>query len=152
MRTKQRNRLIVLAMMVIGVGAAAALMLVALNENINLFYSPTQVVEDEAPRGHTIRVGGIVAEGTVKRDPGSLRVRFDVSDGAHAVTVHYEGILPDLFREGQGVVTRGSLDPAGRFLADEVLAKHDENYMPPEVEDALRKAEQLGVVPEGPRR
>lgn len=151
MRTKQRNRLIVLGMMVFGIGAAVALILVALNENINLFYSPTQVAEAKAPQGHTIRLGGIVAEGTVQRDPESLRVRFDVTDGAHAVTVHYEGILPDLFREGQGVVTRGRLDRAGRFRAEEVLAKHDENYMPPEVEDALLKAERLGVVPEGPR-
>lgn len=147
MRAKQRNRIIVLGMIVLGVGAAAALVLVALNQNINLFYSPTQVAANEAPREHSIRIGGIVASGSIRREPGTLAVRFDVTDGPNSVTVQYEGILPDLFREGQGVVARGRLDADGRFRADEVLAKHDENYMPPEVEDALRKAEALGVVP-----
>lgn len=152
MRAKQRNRLIIIAAIVIGVGVATALTLVALQENINLFYSPTQVAQGEAPTDHTFRIGGLVKEGTVSRDSEGLQVRFDVTDGANAVTVRYKGILPDLFREGQGIVAQGQLSPAGHFQAQDVLAKHDENYMPPEVEDALKKAEKLGVAPENPHQ
>lgn len=142
----RKNRLILAGMIVAGVGIAAALALVALSENINLFYSPTQVVAGEAPRDHTFRLGGLVEEGSVKRDPDSLEVSFNVTDGAENVTIYHRGILPDLFREGQGIVAQGRIGSDGRFVADEVLAKHDENYMPPEVEHALETARQMGVT------
>lgn len=147
MNPKRRNRLLIIALVVVGVGTAVALALVALNENINLFYSPTQVVRGEVPQGHTFRVGGLVADGSVRREGQGLMVSFDVTDGPHRVTVDYTGILPDLFREGQGIVAQGRLNPDGRFTADQVLAKHDENYMPPEVAEALMKAEQEGALP-----
>lgn len=146
MNPKRRNRLFLVVFIVASVGVASALALVALRKNINLFYSPTQVVHGEAPHGPTFRLGGLVAEGTVKRDSHSLKVLFDLSDGANAVTVEYTGILPDLFREGQGIVAQGKLEKNGRFVASQVLAKHDENYMPPEVEDALKTAKQMGMV------
>ncbi len=133
----RKNRLILAALIVVGVGVAAALALVALSENINLFYSPSQVVAGEAPQDHSFRLGGLVETGSVKRNPDSLEVRFELTDGAEKVTVYHHGILPDLFREGQGIVAQGRIGSDGRFVADEVLAKHDENYMPPEVEDAL---------------
>jgi cytochrome c-type biogenesis protein CcmE len=145
MTPRQRNRLALVALIVISVGVAMALALVALRENINLFYSPTQIAAGEAPRNHTFRVGGIVAAGSVQRADG-LKVNFDVTDGAHTVTVAYEGILPDLFREGQGIVAQGRFDADGGIVADQVLAKHDENYMPPEVADALKTAESIGVI------
>lgn len=146
MNPKRRNRLLIIALLVLGVGTAVALALVALNENINLFYSPTQVARGEVPQGHTFRVGGLVADGSVRREGQGLTVSFDVTDGPHRVTVDYTGILPDLFREGQGIVAQGRLNPNGRFTADQVLAKHDENYMPPEVAEALMKAEQEGAL------
>ena len=146
MNPKRRNRLLIIALLVLGVGTAVALALVALNENINLFYSPTQVARGEVPQGHTFRVGGLVADGSVRREGQGLMVSFDVTDGPHRVTVDYTGILPDLFREGQGIVAQGRLNPNGRFTADQVLAKHDENYMPPEVAEALMKAEQEGAL------
>mgnify|MGYP002713027176 CR=1 FL=1 len=152
MRAKQRNRLILVAIIIVGVGIATGLSLMALNKNINLFYSPSQVANHEAPTGHVFRVGGLVEKGSVQRDPKSLNVRFSVTDGAHHVTVVYKGILPDLFREGQGIVAQGQLRPDGEFLADQVLAKHDENYMPPEVKDALATAKKLGVVPPNPHK
>ncbi|SCZ57983.1 cytochrome c maturation protein CcmE [Thiohalomonas denitrificans] len=142
----RKNRLILAGVIVVGVGVAAALALVALSENINLFYSPSQVVAGEAPRGHTFRLGGLVEEGTVSRDPDSLEVQFGVTDGAESVIIYHRGILPDLFREGQGIVAQGRIGGDGRFMADEVLAKHDENYMPPEVEHALETARSLGVT------
>ena len=145
MNPKRRNRLIVVIVIVLGVAVSAGLALVALQENINLFYSPTQVLNGEAPTGHTFRIGGLVAEGTVKRDPNSLEVTFGLSDGPNEVTVAYEGILPDLFREGQGIVAQGRMQ-GDRFKADEVLAKHDETYMPPEVEEALKQAEEAGLA------
>lgn len=146
MRAKHRNRLLLVALGVIGVGGAVALMLVALSENINLFYSPTEVVQGKVPDGHAFRIGGLVAENSVRRSgEDDLRVNFDVTDGAHSVTVSYRGILPDLFREGQGIVAQGRLHEDGHFRADTVLAKHDENYMPPEVEAALRAAEEAGL-------
>ena len=152
MRAKQRNRLIIVAIIVVGVGVATGLSLMALNKNINLFYSPTQVANHEAPSGHVMRVGGLVEEGSVQRDQKTLKVRFNVTDGAHQVTVVYKGILPDLFREGQGIVAQGRLMPDGHFVADQVLAKHDENYMPPEVKDALATAKKLGVAPPNPHK
>jgi len=151
MNRQRRNRLILTGGIVALVAVAVGLMLVALQENINLFYSPTQVAQGEAPDNHTFRVGGLVKEGSVQRDTQSLQVRFDLTDGNHQVTVSYTGILPDLFREGQGIVAQGRLGTDGVFQADQVLAKHDENYMPPEVEEALKTAKELGVAnPHGP--
>jgi cytochrome c-type biogenesis protein CcmE len=146
MNPKRRNRLLIVALVVSGVGIAVALALVALKENVNLFYSPTEVARGEIPQGKTFRVGGLVRDGSVRREGQGLKISFEVTDGPHEVTVDYTGILPDLFREGQGIVAQGRLDPDGRFSADQVLAKHDENYMPPEVAEALIKAENEGEL------
>lgn len=122
-------------------GVAVGLTMKALNENINLFYSPEQIVGGEAPVGPLIRAGGMVVAGSIVRSTEDLTVHFVISDMKMAeVTVQYVGILPDLFREGQGVIARGVLDDQGLFIAEEVLAKHDENYMPPEVADVLKES------------
>ncbi len=145
MTPKRKKRLLLVLLIVAGVAGAVTLMTKALNENINLFYSPIQVVAGEAPTGHTFRLGGLVAAGSVKREGNEgLTVHFDVTDEAEKVTVAYTGILPDLFREGQGIVALGKLGNDGIFVADEVLAKHDENYMPPEVAEALEKGHEEG--------
>jgi cytochrome c-type biogenesis protein CcmE len=124
----------------VGVGAIAALVLNALQSNINLFFSPTQVAAQESPKDRTFRLGGLVKEGTVQRAADGITVQFDVTDNAQTVKVAYVGILPDLFKEGQGVVAQGKMGADGVFKADEVLAKHDETYMPPEVSKALDQA------------
>ena len=129
-----------------GVAAAAALAVRGLGDNMLFFFSPSQIAAGEVPAGQSVRVGGLVVAGSVVRDEG-LAVRFALSDGAQDVVVHYEGILPDLFREGQGIVARGRLLDNGGFTADEVLAKHDENYMPPEVAQALEIAREGGSMP-----
>ena len=147
MHPKRKKRLYLIALMVMGVGVGIALALNAFNDNLMFFYSPSEVIAGEAPAGHPIRIGGLVTNGSVKRQEDGLTVRFDVTDNAESVIVEYTGILPDLFREGQGIVARGKLDPDGVFVADEVLAKHDENYMPPEVADALKTAHDAGVEP-----
>ena len=121
-------------------GLALALILYALSANINLFYTPQQIADGEAPVGQRMRVGGLVAEGSVRRDQETLKVQFDITDGLGTVTVYYQGILPDLFREGQGIVANGTLLEKDYFEASEVLAKHDETYMPPEVMEALQRA------------
>lgn len=136
----RKKRLIVVLFLVFGVATAVGLALVALQQNINLFFSPSQIAEGEAPVGQRIRAGGLVVEGTVLRDESSLKVNFEMTDGASNVTVEYVGILPDLFREGQGIVAQGAMRADGVFVAVEVLAKHDENYMPPEVQEAIDKA------------
>ena len=141
MNKKSRRKVLVLAV-VFGVATASVLGLTAFEENLLYFYSPTQVKTGEAPQAHSFRVGGLVVDGSVKRAPDSLTVQFDVTDNEESMTVEYTGILPDLFREGQGIVAMGSFDSGGRFVADEVLAKHDEKYMPPEVADALKAAEE----------
>ena len=123
--------------LVLGIGVAVAFTLNAFRQNILFFFTPSQVAAGEAPVGHPFRIGGLVAENSVKRTEGSLEIHFDVTDTVNTVRVVYEGILPDLFREGQGIVTKGTLDQTGVFVASEVLAKHDENYMPPEVSDML---------------
>jgi cytochrome c-type biogenesis protein CcmE len=125
---------------VLGVAAATALGLKAFQENLLYFYSPSQIVNGEAPVSRSFRIGGMVVDGSVKRDPDSLKVSFVLTDTAKNVVVNYEGILPDLFREGQGIVANGQLYKSGVFVAEEVLAKHDENYMPPEVAEALANA------------
>ncbi|MDH3561143.1 MAG: cytochrome c maturation protein CcmE [Gammaproteobacteria bacterium] len=145
MHPKRKKRLYLIVLMVVGIGVGITLALNAFNDNLMFFYSPSEVVAGEAPAGHPIRVGGLVTTGSVKRQENGLTVRFDVTDNAKTVTVEYTGILPDLFREGQGIVARGKLDMDGVFVAEEVLAKHDENYMPPEVADALQTAHQEGT-------
>lgn len=140
MHPLRRKRLTIVLILVLGVGTAVGLTLYALQQNINLFYSPSQIADGEAPLGRSIRVGGLVVPGSVQREPDSLRVSFALSDNAKQVQVHYEGILPDLFREGQGIIARGVIKPGGAVWAEEVLAKHDENYMPPEVAGSLKQA------------
>jgi cytochrome c-type biogenesis protein CcmE len=108
--------------------------------NLVFFYSPSQIMANEAPKDRTFRVGGLVEENSIKRDPGGLKVNFVVTDLAHRIEVSYEGLLPDLFKEGKGVVAEGRLNSTGSFTASQVLAKHDENYMPPEAAEALAKA------------
>jgi cytochrome c-type biogenesis protein CcmE len=121
-------------------GIAAALVLNAFRSNLVFFYTPTQVFADEAPKGRNFRIGGLVVPGSLTRSGASVEVRFRVTDNARTVPVVYNGILPDLFKEGKGVVAQGELRADGVFVASQVLAKHDENYMPPEAEEALRKA------------
>ena len=121
-------------------GAASALVLNAFQSNLVFFFTPSQVVSHEAPQGRSFRIGGLVEAGSVVRDKDALTVHFRVTDTAKTIPVTYTGILPDLFREGKGVVAQGKLGPDGTFHANEVLAKHDENYMPPEAAEALRKA------------
>jgi cytochrome c-type biogenesis protein CcmE len=121
-----------------GVGIATAFALQAFNKNLLYYYSPTQISAGEAPSARTFRVGGLVENGSVKREPGSLEVHFTLTDYNKQIGVSYTGVLPDLFREGQGIIARGKLGDGGEFVAEEVLAKHDENYMPPEVKDSLK--------------
>ncbi|MCT7357954.1 cytochrome c maturation protein CcmE [Thalassolituus pacificus] len=144
MHPKRKKRLTLILFMVLGVSTAVGLLMYSLSQNINLFMTPTQIASGEAPVGRTIRAGGLVEPGTVERDDSGLGVRFVVTDGRSEVTIAYEGILPDLFREGQGIVAMGQLGEDGVFVASEVLAKHDENYMPPEVQDALDQAHKDG--------
>ncbi|SOB74850.1 cytochrome c-type biogenesis protein CcmE [Marinobacter sp. LV10R510-11A] len=138
----RKKRLTIVLFLLVGLSVAVALTTYALRQNINLFYDPTQISAGEAPVDVRIRAGGMVEEGSVKRDPESLKVEFLVTDYNASVPVEYVGILPDLFAEGQGIVAMGRLNNEGRFVADQVLAKHDENYMPPEVAGALEKAAQ----------
>ncbi len=149
MRPKQRNRLILAIVIVLFVAISAVLALTALQENINLFYSPTMIANGEAPQGRLFRAGGMVSDGSVQRDPESLEISFKLNDEVNEILVKYTGILPDLFREGQGIVVQGKLAPDGAVMATEVLAKHDENYMPPEVEHALETAKKMGVANAG---
>lgn len=132
-----------LAIIVAGVsalGIAAALVLNAFESNLVFFFSPTQVAANEAPKNRSFRIGGLVEQGSVKRQSDGVTVSFIVTDTAKTIPVVYKGILPDLFKEGKGVVTQGKLGQDGVFRADEVLAKHDENYMPPEAAHALEQA------------
>jgi cytochrome c-type biogenesis protein CcmE len=145
MRPRRRQRVVLVGLLLAGVILAATLALLSLRENINLFFSPTQVAAGEAPQNTPFRLGGMVVAGSVQRPGEDLSIRFDLTDTAHTVTVAYTGILPDLFSEGQGIVTQGSLGKDGTFVASQVLAKHDENYMPPEVDEALQKAQAMGV-------
>ncbi len=140
MHPLRKQRLIIVLFIVFGAAVAVALLSFALRENINLFYPPADIVAGLAPEGKSIRAGGMVVEGSIKRDPNSLRVDFVVTDYQASIPVVYTGILPNLFAEGQGVVASGMLDADGVFQATEVLAKHDENYMPPEVQAAVDAA------------
>ena len=136
--TRKQRRLVLIGSGMGVLAIAAALVLFALKDSIVFFNSPTDVAEKHIGTGTRIRLGGLVKEGSVQRGD-NMQVRFDVTDGKNTVRVAYQGLLPDLFREGQGVVTEGALDGAGMFKADSVLAKHDEKYMPREVADALKK-------------
>ena len=123
-----------------GLGLAAGLVLNAFQSNLVFFFTPSQVAANEVPKDRAFRIGGLVEEGSVRRDKDGLTVRFKVTDSAQAIPVVFTGILPDLFKEGKGVVAQGRIGPDGTFQAKEVLAKHDENYMPPEAAHALEKA------------
>jgi cytochrome c-type biogenesis protein CcmE len=136
----KRIALIVGGLAVLGI--AAALVLNAFQSNLLFFFSPTQILAGEAPRGRSFRMGGLVEAGSLKRQPDNVTVSFLVTDTAQRVRVNYRGILPDLFKEGKGVVAQGKLGADGVFVADEVLAKHDENYMPPDAAYALKKGEE----------
>ena len=142
MKPVRRQRLILILLMVAGVGVAVTFAMKAFNENLMYFFSTTEVVEGKAPKDALFRVGGMVVDGSVERPNDGLMVRFKLTDYSKEVTVEYTGILPDLFREGQGIISNGRLNEQGVFIAEEVLAKHDENYMPPEVEDSLKKPQQ----------
>lgn len=149
MTPARKKRLYWIIALICGVGVAVTLALAALQENINLFYTPSQIAAGEAPHGTRIRAGGLVEAGSLKRTQDSLVLGFSVTDGARSIVVRYQGILPDLFREGQGIVVLGRLDDDGILQADEVLAKHDENYMPPEAMHALKKAGAIVDLPRG---
>ncbi len=144
----RHKRFVFIVLGLAGIGVAAALVLNAFRSNLVFFFSPSQVMANEAPVGRSFRLGGLVQEGSVQRQPDGITVRFLVTDNVETIPVVYSGILPDLFREGQGVVAQGKLGEDGVFHAEEVLAKHDETYMPPEVAEALEKAKQRsGAVP-----
>ena len=140
MTPTRKRRLIATLVIIAGVGLAAVVAIKSLNENMLFFVSPTDVSEQSLPAGKRFRLGGLVAPSSVSRASDGLEVQFVITDGAENVNVSYDGILPDLFREGQGIIAIGELTADGHFQANEVLAKHDENYMPPEVADALEKA------------
>jgi cytochrome c-type biogenesis protein CcmE len=135
--TPRRKRLLAVFAILTGVAAATTLAMLAFEDNLLYFYNPTQVLAGEAPKDRMFRIGGMVTEGSVRRTEGTLKISFVVTDYKESIPVHYEGLLPDLFREGQGVIAHGRLTDTGEFVANEVLAKHDENYMPPEVAESL---------------
>lgn len=141
----RHKRFALLAVGMAGLGLAAWLVFSALGNNLSYFFSPTEVVEGKVPQDHVFRLGGLVEVGSLERGD-DLTVRFTVTDNAHRLTVSYTGILPDLFKEGQGVIAQGRMGPEGVFLAEEVLAKHDENYMPPEVAEALKEGHEKGAA------
>jgi cytochrome c-type biogenesis protein CcmE len=140
MKPVRKQRLYLILAMVVAIAVAAGFGLNAFNQNLMFFFAPTEVVAGKAPDTAVFRLGGMVVEGSVQRPGDDLLVRFDLTDFEQVVSVEYTGILPDLFREGQGIVSRGRLRTDGVFVAEEVLAKHDENYMPPEVAASLKQA------------
>ena len=144
--TPRQRRMILVGLILAGVAGAVFLALTAFQKNLLYFYTPAQVTSGEAPKDYTFRIGGLVVQGSVKRSEG-VTVRFDVTDGVATVPVTYTGILPDLFRDGKGAVVQGRLGGDGVFAASEVLAKHDENYMPPEAAAALKQAQQNQAAP-----
>jgi len=140
---KARNKRLMLVVAGVALlGVAATFVFTALSKNINVFYSPSEVKANQAPRDRTFRLGGLVQEGSLKRQPDGLTVHFQVTDKVQTIDVSYTGILPDLFKEGTGMIAQGKLAEDGVFNATEVLAKHDETYMPPEVANALEKGKQ----------
>ncbi|MDD5241925.1 MAG: cytochrome c maturation protein CcmE [Sulfuricella sp.] len=148
----RHKKLILIAVVVMALGAVAALVLNAFRSNLVFFFSPTQVAKGEAPRDRVFRVGGLVESGSLRREQDGITAHFRVTDTAQTLAVTYKGVLPDLFKEGKGVVAEGRLDGSGVFIAEQVLAKHDENYMPPEAAGALEQAEKAKktlVLPQG---
>lgn len=137
----RHKKLVVIGLGVAGLGLIAALVLNAFQSNLVFFFTPTQIAQGEAPVGRAFRIGGLVEAGSVVRQPDGINVRFVVTDTAQSIPVVYQGILPDLFKEGKGVVAEGKLGADGLFTATQVLAKHDENYMPPEAAHALEQAQ-----------
>ena len=137
----RQKRLMFILVGVAGVGVAVALVLNALKSNVSLYFTPTQVMNKEAPQGRSFRIGGLVQAGSVQREKDGLTVNFIITDTVKSLPVIYKGILPDLFKEGKGVVAQGKMEADGVMHAEEVLAKHDENYMPPEAKDALQRAQ-----------
>lgn len=144
MTPKRKRKLAILVFSITCLGSAVGLLLYALSENINYFYAPMELVAGKVKPETYIRAGGLVVPGSVQRDSSTLKVSFDITDGSAQVQVLYEGILPDLFQEGQGVVAEGRWHQNQKFYASTIIAKHDENYMPPEVSDALKKAHEAG--------
>jgi len=144
MKPARKRKLFIIIFLITGLTLATLLVLYALRQNINLFYSPSQVMSGEAPTNHSIRLGGMVVPGSIIRSSNDLTVRFKVTDYHRTIDVSYTGILPDLFREGQGIVAQGQLLQNHQFNAEQVLAKHDEKYMPPEVKEALAKGRAQG--------
>ncbi len=145
MNPVRRRRLMFVVVLVIGVGVAVTLALMAFRQNLMYYYTPSEVHAGKAPTNRNFRSGGLVKAGTVTREGDGVTVRFTITDTLQDMIVQYKGILPDLFREGQGIIANGTLGPDGVFTAKEVLAKHDENYMPPEVAASLKKA---GAMPQ----
>ncbi len=143
MTPARKKRLSLIALMIVGIALGVGFALKALNENIMFFFSPTDIAAGKAPVGKDFRIGGLVVDGSVNRPGEGLTVEFDLTDNESVVRVKYTGILPDLFREGQGIVANGRLNGHGEFIAREVLAKHDENYMPPEVMEMMKKSGQV---------
>lgn len=141
MKTRHK-RLVLVAAGLAALGLAAWLVLSAFKQNMVFFFTPTQVFSGEAPKGRSFRIGGMVEDGSLKRQPDGVTVTFVVTDTAQKLPVTYKGILPDLFKEGKGVVAQGKLDNEGKFVAEEVLAKHDENYMPPDAAYAMKKGQE----------
>jgi len=139
MHPTRKRRLIGVLVILAGVAIASTVTIYSLRQNMLFFVSPSDIEEQNLPLGREFRLGGLVSPGSVTRAADGLKVQFDVTDGVDTVTVNFDGILPDLFREGQGVIARGQLESSDLFVAREVLAKHDENYMPPEVADALEE-------------
>ncbi|MEX0737950.1 MAG: cytochrome c maturation protein CcmE [Pseudohongiella sp.] len=150
MKPHRKKTLGIVIFIAVGLSTAIGLSLYALSSNIDLFFTPTQVAAGEVMPGQRIRVGGMVKEGSVQHSNEALQVNFIATDYAHDVNVQYNGILPDLFREGQGIVVEGSINPAGQFVASRVLAKHDENYMSVEVKEAMDAAERQRVMGQPP--
>jgi cytochrome c-type biogenesis protein CcmE len=145
----RQKRFVLIGLGLVALAVAAALVLNAFQSNLVFFYTPTQAANGEVPQGRSFRIGGMVEAGSLKREGDGLTVHFIVTDMAKRVPVTYKGILPDLFKEGKGAVAQGQLVAGGTFVASEVLAKHDENYMPPEAADALAKAKTAGAQSSG---
>src|SRR6478672_10789173 len=143
---RRHKRIIFIVCCVAALGLAAWLVLAAFKNNLVFFFSPTQVAAKEAPVGRTFRIGGLVQDGTLKRDADGLTIRFVVTDTANTIPVAYKGILPDLFKEGRGCVAQGRVGSDGVFYADQIMAKHDENYMPPEAAKALEQGKDINKI------
>jgi cytochrome c-type biogenesis protein CcmE len=145
MKARQKRLLLLVAGVAL-LGGAVALVLSAFQQNLVFFHTPTEVAEGKVPHGRTFRIGGMVEAGSIKREADGVTVRFAITDTARTIPVTYKGPLPDLFKEGKGAVAQGSLAPDGSFTASEVLAKHDENYMPPEAKDAIDRAHKTAAT------